>query len=74
MNHATSFTGLAFWTRAAALIAPRIALVAQAAHALPPSGAQGLNLSLLYKILLPEPYAGARQTMWSRSWVGGGLG
>jgi 2-octaprenyl-6-methoxyphenol hydroxylase len=28
------------------LFAPRTALVAEAAHALPPSGAQGLNLSL----------------------------
>jgi 2-octaprenyl-6-methoxyphenol hydroxylase len=34
------------WTRATSLIAPRVALMAEAAHALPPSGAQGLNLSL----------------------------
>lgn len=32
--------------QAKSLTAPRIALVAEAAHALPPSGAQGLNLSL----------------------------
>jgi 2-octaprenyl-6-methoxyphenol hydroxylase len=34
------------WQLAHHLVAPRIALVAEAAHALPPSGAQGLNLSL----------------------------
>lgn len=34
------------WQRSGNLIMPRIALVAEAAHALPPSGAQGLNMSL----------------------------
>lgn len=34
------------WQRADRMIAPRMALVAEAAHVLPPSGAQGLNMSL----------------------------
>jgi 2-octaprenyl-6-methoxyphenol hydroxylase len=34
------------WQLADALTGPRSVLVAEAAHALPPSGAQGLNLSL----------------------------
>jgi len=34
------------WQRAGRIVAPRVALVAEAAHALPPSGAQGLNMSL----------------------------
>lgn len=46
------------WQLADTLIAPRAVLVAEAAHALPPSGAQGLNLSLrdvaaLADILIP---------------------
>ncbi len=49
------------WTRAAALIAPRIALVAEAAHALPPSGAQGLNLSLQDIVALTRTLARAKR-------------
>lgn len=44
------------------LTAPRVALIAEAAHALPPSGAQGLNLSLCDTAYLSSLIINAHQT------------
>ena len=46
MDATTAQSWPLIWQRAGRIIGPRVALVAEAAHALPPSGAQGLNMSL----------------------------